>query len=170
MYARDAHRVAILDTDMGFDYRAWSAVSGASVWLSNPLERIYELEQQEDYAPEDGQRKEALDSHERFVLTLRLVDDPELMAEYKRIHGIGMAWPEVTANMKQVGVLDMELYLHGSRAFMIMETVLGFDPDVVGPRWSALPREREWQQYVSRFQHGDPDAASGNRWLFMERA
>ncbi len=55
----------------------------------------------------------------RFCLTLDLKNDPELIAEYKRHHQ--KIWPEITCSIKDSGVEDMEIYLLGTRMFMIME-------------------------------------------------
>ncbi|MGB6332823.1 MAG: L-rhamnose mutarotase, partial [Candidatus Sulfotelmatobacter sp.] len=48
-----------------------------------------------------------------------LKDDPKLIAKYKRYHE--KIWPEVTQSIKESGIEDMEIYLHGTRMFMIME-------------------------------------------------
>lgn len=134
---------------------------------SSPLERIYELEQKEIFSPREGQLKTDCGKRKRFVRTLLLQEDESSMAEYKRIHGIGQAWPEITANMKTVGVKDMEIYLSGSQAVMIMDTVPHFNLDEVGPLWQKLPREEEWQAYVAKFQRTSPDASIQEKWKDM---
>ena len=55
----------------------------------------------------------------RYCLTLDLKDDPTLIAEYKRYHE--KIWPEITRSIKDSGIEDMEIYLLGTRMFMIME-------------------------------------------------
>ena len=55
----------------------------------------------------------------RFCLTLDLKDDPKLIAEYKRYHE--KVWPEIIESIKASGIADMEIYLLGTRMFMIME-------------------------------------------------
>ena len=55
----------------------------------------------------------------RFCLTLDLKNDPALIAEYKRYHQ--KIWPEITQSIKDSGIEDMEIYLLGTRMFMIME-------------------------------------------------
>src|SRR5260370_30895470 len=55
----------------------------------------------------------------RYCLTLDLKDDPKLIAEYKRYHE--KIWPEITRSIKDSGIEDMEIYLYGTRMFMIME-------------------------------------------------
>jgi len=55
----------------------------------------------------------------RFCKTLQLEDDPKLIAEYKRLHAMGAAWPEITAGAKAVGIIDLEIYLTGTTLIMI---------------------------------------------------
>ncbi len=55
----------------------------------------------------------------RYCLTLDLKDDPILVEEYKRNHQ--RIWPEITQSIKDSGIEDMEIYLLGTRMFMIME-------------------------------------------------
>ena len=66
-------------------------------------------------------------SHKRFCKTLTLEDDPQLIEDYKKVHAAGAAWPEITQGMIDVGIVDMEIYLAGTRLFMIMDTVPDFD-------------------------------------------
>ena len=55
----------------------------------------------------------------RYCLTLDLKADPQLMAEYKRYHE--KIWPEITRSIQDAGIEDMEIYLLGTRMFMVME-------------------------------------------------
>ena len=55
----------------------------------------------------------------RHCLTLDLKDDAAAIAEYKRYHV--KIWPEVKKSLLDAGVLDMEIYLLGTRMFMIMD-------------------------------------------------
>ena len=55
----------------------------------------------------------------RYCFALDLKDDPQLIAEYKRYHE--NIWPEITASIKEAGIEDLEIYLLGTRLFMIME-------------------------------------------------
>jgi L-rhamnose mutarotase len=49
----------------------------------------------------------------RLVRTLDLVDDAELMMEYRRRHAPGAVWPEVVAHIRSIGVKDMEIWCTG---------------------------------------------------------
>ena len=60
----------------------------------------------------------------RFCLALDLKDDPVLIAEYRKYHE--KIWPEITQSLKDSGIEDLEIYLLGTRTFMIMEATLSF--------------------------------------------
>ena len=55
----------------------------------------------------------------RYCLTLDLKSDAQSIAEYKRHHE--RIWPEVTRSIKEQGIENLEIYLLGTRMFMIME-------------------------------------------------
>lgn len=133
----------------------------------NALERIYKLDQKVIYAPFMGQLKRDVGAHKRFVWTLLLQEDPKLMAEYKKAHSMGQAWPQITENMKAMGVKDMEIYLSGTQAMLIMDTEPKFDMAVAGPKWQKLPREKEWQENVAKFQRIKPGSSIQEKWQDM---
>lgn len=159
--AYDSYLVHNICTELGIDLPSFS-------FEEKPLERIYEFEQQSVYKAKDGQLKTSVVPYKRFVWTLLLQEDPELMTEYKRVHSIGKAWPEITANMKTVGVKDMEIYLSGTQAILIMDTIPDFDLESIGPKWQQLPRETEWQKYVAKFQRTDPESSIQEKWQDMK--
>lgn len=105
----------------------------------------------------------------RFCKTLSLKDDPQLIEEYKKVHSPGAAWPEITQGMREVGIIDMEIYILGNRLFMIMETTEGFDHDAAMAELARKPRQSEWEAYVSRFQQTSSDATAGEKWQLMDR-
>lgn len=105
----------------------------------------------------------------RFCQTLDLKDNPELIAEYRRRHSEGEAWSEIIEGIRQVGILEMEIYLVGTRLFMIVETPLDFDWDSAMARLATLPRQQEWEDYMSEFQAAEKGASSDEKWRMMER-
>ncbi|WP_271765908.1 L-rhamnose mutarotase [Aquimarina algiphila] len=133
----------------------------------SPLERVYKLDQEYEYTPLEGQLISIQENTKKYVLTLEIINDPELKKEYKRVHGKGMAWPEITANMKEVGIKDMEIYWEGYQAYLIMDTKMDFDFATDGEKWSTLPRESEWQEYVAKFQKVDPQSKAAEKWQTM---
>lgn len=105
----------------------------------------------------------------RYCRTLELRDNAELVAEYRRRHEEGRIWPEVLQGIREVGILEMEIYIMGTRLFMIVETPLDFDWDEAMSRLAVLPRQQEWEDYMSLFQQSGPGATSSEKWQPMER-
>lgn len=106
---------------------------------------------------------------QRFCLTLDLRDDPELIREYEHWHRPESIWPEIPLGIREVGVVSMEIYRTGSRLFMILEAGPEFDFDRDMGRLATLPRQMEWEAFVSRFQAALPGAASAEKWRRMDR-
>jgi len=52
---------------------------------------------------------------------------------------------------------------------MIMDTVDDFDFDRDMARLATLPRQAEWEAYVSQFQGCAAGASSAEKWQMMER-
>ena len=107
--------------------------------------------------------------YKRFCKTLSLEDDPKLIEEYKRVHAPEATWPEITQGMIEVGILDMEIYIMGSRLFMIMDTRPEFDHDRDMAELASKPRQSEWEAFVSRFQKTSAEATADEKWQLMER-
>ncbi|NJO68805.1 MAG: L-rhamnose mutarotase [Bacteroidetes bacterium] len=108
-------------------------------------------------------------SFKRFCKTLELENDPELIEAYKKVHSKGNAWPEITQGMREVGILDMEIYIHGTRLFMIMDTTPEFDHEIAMAELAVKPRQTEWEAFVSRFQKTSSEAKASEKWQPMER-
>ena len=105
----------------------------------------------------------------RYCQTMDLKDNPELMAEYVKRHSEAEAWPEIRAGIREVGILEMEIYILGTRLFMIVETPLDFDWETAMARLATLPRQAEWEAYMSIFQQADATATSAEKWQLMDR-
>jgi len=105
----------------------------------------------------------------RFVKTLTLKDDAQLIKEYKEAHARGAVWPEITQGMLDVGILDMEIYLAGTRLFMIMDTVPDFNHEKAMADLATKPRQSEWEKAMSRFQRTSTDANADEKWQMIER-
>ncbi|ANQ51922.1 L-rhamnose mutarotase [Flammeovirga sp. MY04] len=105
----------------------------------------------------------------RYCKVLQLTDNPQLIEDYKRVHGKGQAWPEITNGMKDVGILDMEIYIAGTQLFMIMDTVADFDHETQMAILATKPRQSEWEAYVSQFQETDANATADGKWVLVER-
>ncbi|OFY66648.1 MAG: L-rhamnose mutarotase [Bacteroidetes bacterium RBG_13_43_22] len=105
----------------------------------------------------------------RYCKTLSLHPDPEIIRQYKAVHAKGAAWPEITQGMKEVGILDMEIYINDNQLFMIMELPLDLDHDAVMAELVNKPRQAEWEAYVSKFQKTSSDTSANEKWKVMER-
>ena len=105
----------------------------------------------------------------RYCPTLDLKDDPELIRRYRQLHSPEGCWPEILRGIREVGILEMEIYIIGSRLFMIVETPLDFDWDEAMSRLATLPRQAEWEGVVAAFQQCAPGATSDQKWQLMDR-
>lgn len=103
----------------------------------------------------------------RYCLTLDLKDDPKLIAAYRRYHK--KIWPEITKSIRDAGIEDMEIYLLGTRMFMIMEVNDNFSFTAKASADVANPKVREWEELMWKFQKPLPNAKPGEKWLLMER-
>ena len=105
----------------------------------------------------------------RYCKVLSLDNDPELIKEYKAAHAAGAAWPEITQGMIDVGILDMEIYLDGTRLIMIMDVVPDFNHEKDMALLATKPRQSEWEQAMSKFQRTSGDASADEKWQMIER-
>ena len=103
----------------------------------------------------------------RYCQTLTLVDNEELIQQYVEAHA--HVWPEIIQGHREVGILDMQIYRKGRALFMICDTVDDFDWQRDMERLSKLPRQAEWEAYVSQFQGCSAEARSDEKWQLMER-
>ena len=103
----------------------------------------------------------------RFCLTLDLKNDPALIAEYKRYHQ--KIWPEITQSIKDSGIEDMEIYLLGTRMFMIMEVNERFSFEAKDQADEKNLKVQEWENLMWKFQKSLPEAKPGEKWMRMEK-
>lgn len=103
----------------------------------------------------------------RYCLTLDLKDDPKLIAEYRAYHK--KIWPEITKSIKDSDIENMEIYLRGTRMFMMMDVGANFSFEKKGELDRNNPKVREWEELMWKFQSPLPDAKPGEKWLLMEK-
>jgi L-rhamnose mutarotase len=103
----------------------------------------------------------------RFCFTLDLKDDPVLIAEYRKYHE--NIWPEITQSLKDSGIEDLEIYLLGTRMFMIMEVNERFSFEAKAQADGKNPKVQEWENLMWKFQQSLPQAKPGEKWMRMER-
>lgn len=103
----------------------------------------------------------------RFCLTLDLKDDSKLIAEYKRYHE--KVWPEIVRSIQESGIDDMEIYLLGTRMFMVMEVNEHFSFEAKAESDRKNPTVQEWEELMWTFQRALPEARKGEKWMLMDR-
>ena len=55
----------------------------------------------------------------RYVQTLDLRDDPDMIREYRKWHTKEYHWKDIRNGIKAVGIQEMEIYILGTRLVMI---------------------------------------------------
>ena len=105
----------------------------------------------------------------RYVQTLELRDDPDMIEEYRKWHSEEYHWKEIRDGIKAVGILEMEIYILGTRLVMIVDTPEDFDWQTAMDKLATLPRQAEWEAFVARLQGCRADARSDEKWQMMER-
>lgn len=105
----------------------------------------------------------------RYVQFLEISDDLELMEQYRKWHSEEHHWKEIRDGIRQVGILEMEIYMLGNKLVMIVDTPADFQWEEAMNRLATLPRQAEWEAFVSKFQGCAADARSDEKWQPMER-
>jgi len=105
----------------------------------------------------------------RYVQFLELESEGEARREYIKWHSEEYHWKEIRDGIREVGILEMEIYILGNKLVMIVEAPLDFDWTSSMERLATLPRQAEWEAFVSRFQGCSADATSDQKWQMAER-
>ena len=103
----------------------------------------------------------------RRCLALDLRNDPELIAEYIRLHE--RIWPEIAASIRDAGITSMEIWRTGNRLTMVMETSEKFDAAAKAVADAENPKVAEWEALMWRFQQPLPWADPGQKWVPMDK-
>jgi L-rhamnose mutarotase len=103
----------------------------------------------------------------RYCLALDLIDDEEKIMKYRQFHQ--KIWPEIAANIRQRGVLDMQIWQIENRLFMIMDTQNDYAPLEAEQIAQAEPKNLEWEQLMWQFQQPLSSAKHGEKWIEMQQ-
>ncbi|WP_158791595.1 L-rhamnose mutarotase [Granulicella sp. L60] len=103
----------------------------------------------------------------RHCFALDLKDDENGIAAYKRYHE--KIWPEIKQSLLDAGVAKMEIYLLGTRMFMIMDVVDGFSLTAKAAADASNTRVQQWEALMRTFQQQLPNAGAEQWWTEMER-
>ena len=76
---------------------------------------------------------------------------------------------EIRDGIRQVGILEMEIYIFGNRLVMVVDAPVDFDWDKKMAELATLPRQAEWEEVVGKFQKCGKGATSDEKWHMMER-
>lgn len=101
-----------------------------------------------------------------FGLTLCLQDDSAKISEYRRYHEA--VWPEVTARLRECGVLQMQIFLRDRRMFMYLVTDDAFEPSRDFARINEDPVSARWNELMATLQARAPEANADEWWAPME--
>ena len=101
-----------------------------------------------------------------YAMTLMLKDDAGTVERYRQYHQ--RAWPEVIGRLREIGVVEMKIYLLGRRLFLYMEAVDGFALEREFPKLAEDARYREWDELMRGLQEPAPEAKAGEWWAEME--
>lgn len=104
---------------------------------------------------------------QKYGLALDLIDDVQLMAEYKSYHQ--NIWPEITKSIKDSGIEVLDIYCVGNRMFMIIEADKTFSFDEKSKNDANNPKVQEWEALMWKFQQALPWAKPGEKWMLMEK-
>ena len=105
----------------------------------------------------------------RYCMTLELKDDPKLIEEYEGWHKTENIWKEVPEGIRKIGILDSEIYRSGTTLFMILTVPIDFDFETQMGILAELPRQAEWEDFMTKYQASKPGASSAEKWTKMNR-
>jgi len=105
----------------------------------------------------------------RYCQTLKLKASEEGMKKYVELHSEDKHWKEIRDGIREVGILEMEIYRYEDLLFMIVETPEDFDWKSSMEKLATLPRQEEWEHTVAEFQDCNADDTSDGKWKLMER-
>ena len=100
----------------------------------------------------------------RYCMTLELKDNPELIDEYVSWHKPENIWKEIPEGIRQVGIIDMEIYRFGTTMFMITTVPADFDFEAQMTTLAGLPRQAEWEDFMNKYQASKPGETSAEKW------
>ena len=120
-------------------------------------------------ATEGYQSKQYSQPTKRYVQIMDLRDDNELIRRYREAHDPDHFWKEIGEGIRQVGILEMEIYIKDNHLVMIVDAPLNFDWDSAMARLATLPRQAEWERHVAEFQNCSAEATSDEKWQMAER-
>ncbi len=105
----------------------------------------------------------------RYCMTLELKDDPKLIEEYEGWHEAENIWKEIPEGIRKAGIMDSEIYRSGTTLFMILTVPADFDFETQMGILAGLPRQGEWEDFMTKYQASKPGESSAEKWTKMKR-
>jgi L-rhamnose mutarotase len=105
--------------------------------------------------------------NKRYCLTLDLIPDEQLIAEYEEMHR--KVWPEIIESITTSGIENMEIYRMGNRLFMIMEVNEAFSFADKAKADAENEKVQEWETLMWKYQQAVPGAKPGEKWIMMDK-
>ena len=105
----------------------------------------------------------------RYIQYLELKDDSDLISKYRYLHSREGHWKEIRDGIRDVGILEMEIYILDTKLVMVIDAPIDLDLDKAMARLATLPRQQEWEETVAQFQKCSTKATSADKWKEMER-
>ena len=103
----------------------------------------------------------------RHCFALDLINDVELISEYKKYHT--KVWPEIVASIVDSGIQDLQIYLVENRLLMIMEVSENFSFEQKGKLDAENEKVQEWERLMWKYQKALPQSKKGEKWKLMEK-
>lgn len=103
----------------------------------------------------------------RYCLTLDLINDAQLIAEYEDMHR--KVWPEIIESITSSGIENMQIYRTGNRLCMIMEVNDAFSFAEKANMDATNDKVQEWETLMWNYQQAVPGAKPGEKWIMMDK-
>jgi L-rhamnose mutarotase len=103
----------------------------------------------------------------KYYQILDLKDNRKLIEEYKKWHRPENIWKEIPEGIRQVGILEMEIYLFQNHLVMVVETPDDFNWNEQMEKLSQLPLQKEWEVFMDAFQQRLPETTG--KWQRMTK-
>ena len=97
----------------------------------------------------------------RHSLALQLKNNPDLIRQYEAHHK--KVWPEIIASIKDSGIEQMEIYIPGTRLFMIMEVNDDFSFERKVAMDKTNTKVQQWEELMWKYQEPLEEAAQGEK-------
>jgi L-rhamnose mutarotase len=105
----------------------------------------------------------------RTCLALDLKDNPDLIAEYEKMHTLEGIWKEIPKGIKAGGIADMQIYRIGNHMFMIVDLIDGETVETSFEKIGKMDRQPEWAVFMATFQQKLAEAQPNEHWAKMKQ-